>query len=214
MEPVAEITQFPSVVLRLSERSTTDADARHLSVFDSYVRPTLNPRLTRFSTELTGITQETVDAAPAIDEVLTKYERWLRDLGLVNDEGDRVGNWCHVTWGDVDIMTTLRNELRHKGLALPTFFGSWINLKDGAVFKRHYGRDPSGGLRACVESVLGPGSWEGRAHNGLVDSVNTAKIVRHMVRTGFRFVRSTRGLDGNGVPFGLGTRRSPDPRRR
>ena len=68
------------------------------------------------------------------------------------------------------------------------------------MFKKHYGREPKGGLRSCVESI--GAIWDGRAHNGLVDSLNTAKIVRHMVQTGFRFTRSTRGLDKNGIPYG------------
>ena len=83
-----------------------------------------------------------------------------------------------------------------------------INLKDDAVFKRHYGWRPRGGLQRCVNSIA-PGSvvWEGRAHNGLVDSRNTAKIVVHMANTGYRFVRATRGMDANGVPYGLRTSR-------
>ncbi|KAL7547903.1 hypothetical protein ACHAWF_016793 [Thalassiosira exigua] len=229
MEPVAEITQFPSVLLRLSENSncidddtprchgnaSIPCDLRRLSdaslrgskrdawcvdFFDSFVRPTLNAQLTAFSVELTGITQDDIDAAPTIDRVIPKYLRWLQSRGLVDGDGNRTGNWCFATWGDVDLMTTLRLELKHKRIDLPRCFDRWINLKDDAVFKRHYRREPRGGLRSCVESI--GADWEGRAHNGLVDSINTAKIVRHMVQTGFRFVRSTRGFDRNGVPFG------------
>lgn len=91
-------------------------------------------------------------------------------------------------------------ELQHKSIDRPPCFDRWINLKDDAVYRRHYHREPRGGLRACVEST--GAAWEGRAHNGLADSINTAKIVRDMVRTGFRFTRSTRGLGRDGVPFG------------
>mmetsp|Transcript_49527 Transcript_49527/g.59659 ORF Transcript_49527/g.59659 Transcript_49527/m.59659 type:complete len:102 (+) Transcript_49527:3-308(+) len=98
-------------------------------------------------------------------------------------------------------MTTLRLECKEKSIPLPNCFDRWINLKDDAVFKRHYGRRPSGGLQSVVDSVDGC-QWEGRAHNGLIDSLNTAKIVQNMVRTGYRFTRSTRGLDRQGVPFG------------
>ena len=112
----------------------------------------------------------------------------------------RVGNWCFATWGDGDIAGTLREELEFKSLSLPPCFDRWINLKNDAMFLKHYGREPRGGLRKCVESI--GAVWNGRAHNGLVDSFNTAKIVRHMVQTGFRFTRPTRGLDRNGVPFG------------
>ena len=37
--------------------------------FHSYVRPSINTTLTPFCTKLTGITQDTVDAAPSLDEV-------------------------------------------------------------------------------------------------------------------------------------------------
>uniref|UniRef100_A0A7S4RGL0 Exonuclease domain-containing protein n=1 Tax=Ditylum brightwellii TaxID=49249 RepID=A0A7S4RGL0_9STRA len=227
MEPVSEITQFPSVLMQLTNGSSAAADriicnslpvddrippdlkcqsksskidAICFSVFDSYVRPTLNPKLTMFSIELTGITQNTVDSAPTIDAVLIQYVHWLRSHGLVDEKGNRIGNWAFVTWGDCDIMTTLRLELLYKSIDLPPCFNRWINLKDDAIFRRHYRREPRGGLRACVESV--GATWEGRAHNGLVDSINTAKIVRNMVQAGFRFVRYTRGLNRNGTPFG------------
>ena len=72
--------------------------------------------------------------------------------------------------------------------------------KDDSIFKRHYRVKIRGGLRACVKSV--GEKWEGRAHNGLIDSINTAKIVRNMVQSGFCFTMTTRGLDNNGIPFG------------
>lgn len=226
MEPIAEITQFPSVVMQLVQKRkgvplqppsarctiplpldlTTPSteqfaqDAFAISAFDTFVRPTFNPRLTAFSIQLTAITQQDVDTAPAIVVALQNYVHWLESLDLVDEEGNRKGNWCFATWGDGDIMSTLRQELQYKHIPLPTCFDKWINLKSDSMFKKHYGREPKGGLRACVEAV--GATWEGRAHNGLIDSINTAKIVRHMVQTGFRFVRSTRGLGKDGVPFG------------
>lgn len=252
MLPVAEITQFPSVLLKLHDgklykdntsrhqqkkentillppspksnylqqlpkdliRSDCDvtsessspsrrrkSDAYCISIFDTFVQPTLNPKLTPFSIELTGITQAQVDVAPTIDIALQQYLHWLASNHLMDSTtGNKIGNWQFATWGDVDVMTTLRLELQHKQIDLPSCFQQWINLKEDAMFKRHYHREPRGGLRTCVESV--GAIWEGRAHNGLIDSINTAKIVRHMVQTGFRFTRATRGLDRFGVPFG------------
>jgi inhibitor of KinA sporulation pathway (predicted exonuclease) len=248
MLPVAEITHFPSVVLKLVDKVwgsssskygpsdhrgqellaildtallndlivpcnfKTSQDAYAISSFDSFIRPTLNPKLTKFSIDLTAITQVQVDAAPTIDKALDRYMKWLESINLVdNTNGNRIGNWSFCSWGDGDIMQTLREELAFKSIAFPPCFDRWINLKNDSVFKRHYGREPRGGLRACVESASVGASWQGRAHNGFVDSVNTAKIVRHMVQTGYRFTRSTRGLDRNGVPFGQAAKRqSPD----
>ena len=229
IEPVAEITQFPSVCMKIQDRQvlannfhssdkpssktyenlphdlrllspTKRHDAVCVSMFDSFVRPTLNPTLTKFSIDLTAITQGMVNVAPSIDITLDRYLNWLRSIGLVDIKGNRIGNWAFATWGDCDIMTTLRLELEYKSIELPQCFYRWINLKDDSIFKRHYRVKPRGGLRACVESV--GEKWEGRAHNGLIDSINTAKIVRNMVQSGFRFTRTTRGLDNNGIPFG------------
>eukprot|EP00977_Amphora_coffeiformis_P000031 scaffold5_cov169-Amphora_coffeaeformis.AAC.31 len=227
MEPIPEITQFPSVVLALVEkkkglpmvlpvtRSTNLSlpldltqpsaknvrqDAFAISAFDTFVRPTLNPTLTAFSINLTAITQGQIESAPSIGIALERYVAWLQSLDMVDADGFRKGNWCFVTWGDSDIMNTLRRELTYKSIRLPPCFDKWINLKSDSMFKKHYGREPRGGLKTCVQSV--GATWEGRAHNGYVDSINTAKIVRCMVQTGFRFTRSTRGIGKDGLPFG------------
>ena len=228
MLPAAEITQFPSVCMRLlggkeaasidnNGNSHTDEripgdlmscpsstglrrDALAVAVFDSFVRPIWNPTLTQFSIDLTAITQGMVDAAPTLPNVLKNYLQWLESLGLIDEDGNRIGNWAFCTWGDMDIMSTLRLELHYKSIKLPSCFDRWINLKDDSMFKKHFRREPRGGLKSCVESV--GANWGGRAHNGLVDSFNTAKIVRRMVQTGFQFTRTTRGLDKNGIPFG------------
>ena len=211
MEPVAEITQFPSVVMKLCESKMirkndcgevdgtsggdaglgnthapmpghvvndihvpedlrpspveTKRDAHCVSIYDTFVRPTLNPTLTKFSIELTGITQDEVDRAPAIDEVIVDYMKWLRGLGLADGGGNRIGSWSFATWSDADL-SILGMELQHKSIDLPPCFDRWVNLKDDSVFQKHYHREPRGGLRTCVESV--GAKWEGRAHNGLV----------------------------------------------
>jgi inhibitor of KinA sporulation pathway (predicted exonuclease) len=236
MLPLPEITQFPTVAMRLvqnrrGEHSSSSSssssspspspssplsspslssslrpiswvhrDMEVFASFDTFVRPTLNPTLSRFAVELTAITQQQVDAAPKIEQVLPQYMRWLEQLGLVDEDGNRTGHWAIVTWGDGDVMTVLRQELEYKGLQLPACFDHWVNLKDDSCFKKHFGREPRGGLRSCVESV--GAEWTGRAHNGMVDSINTAKIVRKMVQTGFKFTRATRGIGRDGQPFG------------
>lgn len=61
--PISELTQFPSVLVRLAGWESSIIDE-----FNEYVRPTLNPSLTKFSTELTGITQHTVDKSKTLTE--------------------------------------------------------------------------------------------------------------------------------------------------
>lgn len=198
MMPISEITQFPSVLVRLDGRRSCVIDE-----FDSFVRPTLNPVLTRFSIELTFITQADVDGAPELGDVLPRYLNWLKGNGLVDDQGRRLGHWAFCTWSDADIGSQLVAELRHKRLPMPPCFDAWVDLKH--VYRHRYG-EAKGGLRACVER-LGL-AFTGRAHNGLVDCRNTAKIVLHAARgdgmfgPAHLFMRPTRGLDRNGFAFG------------
>jgi inhibitor of KinA sporulation pathway (predicted exonuclease) len=171
MLPCSEITQFPSVLVRLAGRASVVVDE-----FDTFVRPTFNPALSPFAMALTGITQADVDAAPALGDAMRRYMAWLRGHGLVDGAGAKVGSWAICTWTDADIGGQLSKEVAHKGLVLPPCFTNWVDLKQ--CFERHYKRPPRGGLQRCVEGLGIP--FLGRAHNGLVDSQNTAAIVLHM----------------------------------
>jgi inhibitor of KinA sporulation pathway (predicted exonuclease) len=51
--------------------------------FQTFVRPRRYPRLSTFCRELTGITQENVDAAPAFPEALQLFVDWLQPLEQV-----------------------------------------------------------------------------------------------------------------------------------
>ena len=189
-----EIIEFPGVLVQCS------FPFEILDEFRVYCRPTVNPTLTDFCKDLTAISQSDVDSGVLLGEALDMYGDWLRKNDLVTEllGRDDHYNFAVVTWGDSDIMTTLRNECKAKGLKMPQYFHQWINLK--VLFQRHYKRPAKGGLRACVESC--GLSFHGRAHSGLVDSRNTAAIVVQMLQQGFRFKRTTRGLGPDGLPWG------------
>ncbi|MCK7552888.1 3'-5' exonuclease [Marinobacter goseongensis] len=57
------------------------------------VRPIRNPELSSFCSELTGITQSMVDAAPTFPEAIAAMDDWLGDL-----PDDFI--WC--SWGNYD----------------------------------------------------------------------------------------------------------------
>ena len=199
VEPISEITQFPSVLVKLNGPRSQIIDE-----FNTYVKPTLNPLLSQFATTLTGITQAMVDAAPTLPQALNMYLEWLKKHNLINDQNERVGHWYITTWSDADVMQ-LAKELKFKKCCqIPKLFDRWIDLK--VLYRRHYKTDHARGLQKCVER-LGM-TFDGRAHDGLVDSRNTAKIVLHMHYFGahtygsFVFKSSTRGLDSAGNVFG------------
>ena len=198
--PPAEIIEFPSVLVEVGVNA--GVAPRVVDQFQQYVRPTEQPKLSAFCTELTAITQAQIDAhGIPLQEALKRYSAWLQSHGLVNTEGRKIEEgptWAVVTWSDADLMSTLQPQLSRLDLPMPSYFESWINLK--LSFKSHFREEPHGGLQACVERQ--GLSFVGRAHSGLVDSVNTAALAMLMVRQGFRFVRTTRGFGPDGTAWG------------
>jgi inhibitor of KinA sporulation pathway (predicted exonuclease) len=65
--------------------------------FQSFVRPQRHPRLSAYCRRLTGISQDDVHAAPALDAVLRGYKGWLREQGVVGPDGSH--NVLYVTVG-------------------------------------------------------------------------------------------------------------------
>lgn len=71
-----EIIEFPTLLLNVS---TGEIEAE----FHYYIRPDVHPTLSQFCTELTGITQDTVDRGISLAGALRLHLRWVQDQGLV-----------------------------------------------------------------------------------------------------------------------------------
>ncbi len=69
-----EIIEFPSVLYKINETKNT---SEFVSEFAKYVKPTTNPTLSKFCTELTGITQKQVGSADTIDKVYKAHTEWI-----------------------------------------------------------------------------------------------------------------------------------------
>lgn len=97
------LQEFPVVLLRWRTRPTSsnpfNQDLYIAASFQSYVRPTFKPQLSTFCTDLTGITQDTVDKAPKFEDVLQDFEQWLEDNGLDTKAKGDEKDWLWVTDG-------------------------------------------------------------------------------------------------------------------
>lgn len=163
-----EIIEFPSVLVN---SMTGQLEAS----FQTYVRPAYNQSLTDFCKELTGIQQIQVDRGVPLGEALFMHDKWLEDKGI------KYTNFAVVTWSSWDCRVMLESECRLKSLRKPPYFNRWINLK--VPFKELFG-----GVRCNLkEAVTLAGLvWEGRAHCGLDDARNTARLLAHLMRRGSR----------------------------
>lgn len=165
---IQEIIEFPSILYKFDEKPT------FISEFSKYVKPTCEPILSNFCTELTGIIQSTVDSADKINIVYEQHYEWL----LENTNQFDLPVYI-ITVGHWDLLTMLPIERKNKRLRQYDVYTSYINIKDD--FKQFY-KHKSGSLPEMLQ-YLGL-SLDGRHHSGIDDTRNTAKIVIKMINDG------------------------------
>eukprot|EP00581_Thalassiosira_minuscula_P009952 CAMPEP_0183708932 /NCGR_PEP_ID=MMETSP0737-20130205/5088_1 /TAXON_ID=385413 /ORGANISM="Thalassiosira miniscula, Strain CCMP1093" /LENGTH=256 /DNA_ID=CAMNT_0025936895 /DNA_START=213 /DNA_END=984 /DNA_ORIENTATION=- len=131
-----EIIEFPTLLLNVR----TGVIERE---FHYYIKPDVHPTLTEFCTELTGITQDTVNGGISLREALDLHQRWIDDnianRDNLNAEGDETKEtttttahrptFTYITCGDWDLKTCLPNQLAYHNEPTPSIFRRWLNIK-------------------------------------------------------------------------------------
>eukprot|EP00386_Alphamonas_edax_P001550 GDKI01004674.1.p1 GENE.GDKI01004674.1~~GDKI01004674.1.p1 ORF type:complete len:206 (-),score=55.44 GDKI01004674.1:153-770(-) len=167
-----EIIEFPMIMARAAAGGRLE----YLGEFHQYVKPVTNPVLTDFCKNLTGIQQETVDAAQPLSVVLPQAAAWVEEV--TGNEGSEV---AFVTCGAWDINKCLPQDCASKGLAVPATFKCFINIKDAVkrrgVEVRHMGE------------LLGAFGleFEGHPHSGIDDTRNIARAAEAFLKRGWQF---------------------------
>ncbi|KAK0421036.1 hypothetical protein QR680_015034 [Steinernema hermaphroditum] len=180
-----EIIEFPAVLIDTHEKKI-------VGQFRSFVRPTINPTLSEFCTNLTGVKQADVDAAPTFVKVLENFRQWLHSYIHPWGENNRAGvmkNFAIVTDGPWDIGKFFQMEcIRAEQLELkvPHTFRSYINIRRAFVFKYKKTHSLSKVNLSGMLTVLGM-DFVGREHCGLDDSINVARIALRMLEDGTEF---------------------------
>jgi inhibitor of KinA sporulation pathway (predicted exonuclease) len=131
--------------------------------FQTFVRPQRLPRLSSFCRELTGITQENVDAAPTFPEALRLFLEWSQPLERV----------VLATWSRYDLWQ-LDLDLEAHGLpklALPV-----LDVKKLAA------RIVGGKSFEETARELAPDSVAMPRHRALADARRTARILDRLMR--------------------------------
>jgi len=173
---VHEIIEFPVVVVDLHENVV-------VGEFHTYVRPTVNATLSAFCTQLTGITQERIENAPTLDQVLESFEAWRVEQKLVHSPGF-VGpeDFAFAADGPWDLRFFLHAECVRKGIPKQPYFDKWVNIK--TLFADFY-RTRSCKIHKMLE--IQNMRFEGRLHSGIDDTRNIARIAVRMAEDGCSF---------------------------
>ncbi|KAK6119193.1 hypothetical protein DH2020_047067 [Rehmannia glutinosa] len=164
-----EIIEFPSVIV-------SSITGQLEACFQTYVRPTCNHVLSDFCKDLTGIQQLQVDRGVTLSEALLRHDKWLEKKGIKNT------NFAVVTWSNWDCRVMLESECRYKKIRKPPYFNRWINLR--VPFQEVFG-----GVRCNLKQAVETAglTWQGRAHCGLDDAKNTARLLALIMHKGFKF---------------------------
>lgn len=169
-----EIIEFPSVLYKVDE---TNNQVEFISEFSKYVKPTINPKLSKFCTELTGITQNVVDDKDTINIVYKQHINWLHE----NVPYDKP--LIIATCGAWDLNTQLPREIRNKKLHPHSYYSKFINVKTEFQTCLN-GQHPKGMMGMLQFLNITP---EGRHHSGIDDTRNIAKIMLKLIQNGHKY---------------------------
>ncbi len=163
-----EIIEFPSILYRLDKNKL-----EKIGEFHEYVKPTINPVLSEFCVNLTGIKQETVDKADIFPNVFNRHYEWL----ISNIP--KLENLSFLTCGAWDLKIQLPRELNNKNIKMNKIYSHFINIKDEFEYfykVKAYGMD---GMLKYLKMSL-----DGKHHSGIDDCRNISKILIKMVENG------------------------------
>ena len=131
--------------------------------FQTFVRPLRLPRLSSFCRELTGITQENVDAAPGFPEALRLFLEWSQPLEQVV-----LATWSHYDLWQLDLDSNAHGLPK---LAFPVLDVKKLaaRLIGGKSFEKT-------ALELAVHDVAMP------RHRAVADARRTARILYRLLR--------------------------------
>lgn len=131
-----------------------------LDSFGSFIKPTVNPRLSSFCTKLTSITQSQVDGASRFPKVIDRFQEWI-DL----DE-----DYLLCAWGRMDVVLLRNDHMLHK------LEHDW--LEHNTDLKQQYHRIRGINKYTGLKSTLKREGFEfeGMHHRAIADADNLCKI--------------------------------------
>ncbi|KAK4058797.1 hypothetical protein OIO90_000243 [Microbotryomycetes sp. JL221] len=199
-----EIIEWPVVLLQWQKPQSPDGQWHLVKVdeYHSYVKPTWQPQLDPFCTQLTGITQHQVDQSPSFSTLLLNFER---DFIQKHDLFSNQNKTCWVTDGPWDLESFVAKTLYMNELTRPKWLGG--DMIDLRILTAHYfGLEPSSQRRqdstllssipthpppqqgsrprpplnlslSNVLEALDLGPFQGRLHSGIDDTRNASRIL-------------------------------------
>lgn len=168
-----EVIEIPGVLINVRTGQVDRAKSFH-----TYVKPWRNPILTPFCTELTGITQETVDAAPTITEAIKLFEKWYKETI------PRGAKTIFAADGPWDFKNFIHeHHILRDHVGFPSLFYEYLDIRTTFAHRLNHG------VPIKLDAMLRKMNlkFDGRPHNGFDDAYNIARLAVAMMRAGCVF---------------------------
>ena len=135
--------------------------------FCMFIKPLLHPKIDKFCTKLTSITQDDVEDAPHFDEVIAEFEKWM------DVENTRTALF---SWGDFDRRQFVKDAQLHE-LDL-----TW--LKYWACLQSHYSKFKGSSNQIGLKNALKLEGLEfdGVQHRAIEDARNMAELFKQVAK--------------------------------
>ena len=131
-----------------------------LDEFCTFIKPVRNPKLTKFCTDLTSITQEQIDNSPLFADAMKKFEEWL----------SWQDDYLFCSWGDYD-KKQLNRDCQFHNYNNP-LKGKHLNIKK--EFAKQQRVKPCGVKKALNLAGM---QFKGSHHRGIDDAKNMARLM-------------------------------------
>lgn len=174
----SEIIEIGCQILEYSAEKNTLTD---VAEFQQYVKPVINPILTKICTDLTGIQQETVDKAPTFKETWENFLKFLKENHITTK------NARFVTWGTRDFNPVIPDALEREHILPPEPDGypAYFDLQyEYSLFTEKF--CPFFKLSKAIEECkLDFSQFGGNHHSAIVDAKSEAGIFKKMISAGW-----------------------------
>lgn len=167
-----EIIEFPNILCKINDNGTLS----YVSEFQKYCLPKKNPTLTKFCTDLTGITQEQVNNG------ISFYDAYIQHLNWLQSHVPSIDDVVIMTFAQSDMEDFAISEFHRHKIVPNEVYLRYIDIRQG--FKDTFRTGKNFGLSKCLEHV--GITFEGRQHSGLIDCKNTVKLLDHMLKNGYQ----------------------------
>ncbi|KAF7322798.1 Exonuclease domain-containing protein [Mycena chlorophos] len=179
-----EIIEFPVYLMKWKDRIGGQASQLEIAAeFQTFVQPTWRPKLSKFCTDLTSITQEQVDAAPRFPEVLRSLRAFLVEHGVLEKTGKRRLKFCWATDGPWDVAEFVVKQAFISQIPVPDWLaGEALDVRQ--LVRNHLASNSKtirGNLNISAQlRALGLPPFVGREHRGSDDARNICRILQKL----------------------------------